>query len=244
VGALGHYFEASGIATTQISLIRVHTEKMRPPRALWVPFELGRPFGPPNDVEFQTRVLMAVLALLEADDGPLIVDFPDDAPPAQGELSGWVCPLNLGAPVRELSGAAAIEATLHEEIAQFAPWYDRAVEVRKRTTVGVSGLEVADIASLFASMFADDLPASPRDDMPLADMLRLGAEDLKAYYMEAASAQPGEASVSQLADWFWQETRAGEVLKKMQARCLASGDDAVKFVGQALLIPRSQVTAE
>jgi hypothetical protein len=42
VGALGHFLEREGIPTTGISLVREHTEKIRPPRALWVTFELGR----------------------------------------------------------------------------------------------------------------------------------------------------------------------------------------------------------
>ncbi|MCH7711818.1 MAG: hypothetical protein IH903_09315, partial [Proteobacteria bacterium] len=53
--------------TTQISLIREHTEKIVPPRALWVPFELGRPFGAPDDSGFQKRVLLGALELLEAE---------------------------------------------------------------------------------------------------------------------------------------------------------------------------------
>jgi hypothetical protein len=40
----------------QISLVREHTEKINPPRALWVPFELGRPVGPPDEPAFQRRV--------------------------------------------------------------------------------------------------------------------------------------------------------------------------------------------
>jgi hypothetical protein len=48
VSALGHYLEEEGIATVAISLIRPQTENTKPPRALWVPFELGRPFGPPT----------------------------------------------------------------------------------------------------------------------------------------------------------------------------------------------------
>ena len=61
MSALGHYLEEEGIATTQISLIREHTEAMKPPRALWVPFVLGRPFGVPNDAAFQRRVVLAAL---------------------------------------------------------------------------------------------------------------------------------------------------------------------------------------
>ena len=48
MSALGHYIEEEGIATVAISLIRPQTENTKPPRALWVPFELGRSFGPPG----------------------------------------------------------------------------------------------------------------------------------------------------------------------------------------------------
>jgi hypothetical protein len=41
VSALGHYLEEEGIATVAISLIRPQTENTKPPRALWVPFELA-----------------------------------------------------------------------------------------------------------------------------------------------------------------------------------------------------------
>ena len=56
MSALGHYLEEEGIATVSISLIRPQTERTRPPRALWVPFELGRPLGPPSDPTVQRRV--------------------------------------------------------------------------------------------------------------------------------------------------------------------------------------------
>ena len=80
MGALSHYLEREGIPTTQISLIREHTEIIRPPRALWVPFELGRPLGAPENPELQHRVLLAALELLDAPEGPLLVDFPEEAP--------------------------------------------------------------------------------------------------------------------------------------------------------------------
>ena len=59
-----------------------------PPRALWVPFELGRPFGAPDDAGSQKRVLLGALDLLEAEEGPILADFPDDAPSA-GDITGW-----------------------------------------------------------------------------------------------------------------------------------------------------------
>jgi hypothetical protein len=81
VSALGHYIEEEGIPTVAIALVRPQAERTRPPRALWVPFELGRPFGPPNDPAFQKRVILATLRLLEAKAGPvLLADFPEDDP--------------------------------------------------------------------------------------------------------------------------------------------------------------------
>ena len=62
MSALAHYFEEEGLATTAIALVRHHAERIRPPRALWVPFELGRPLGAPDEPDFQKRVLRAALA--------------------------------------------------------------------------------------------------------------------------------------------------------------------------------------
>jgi hypothetical protein len=59
------------LATTQISLIKEHTLQVKPPRALWVPFELGRPLGVPNDAAWQTRVLQSALELIEVPEGPV-----------------------------------------------------------------------------------------------------------------------------------------------------------------------------
>ena len=78
MGALAHYLEAEGVPTTQVSLIREHTETIHPPRALWVPFELGRPLGAPEDPGLQRRVLLAALNLLEAPEGPVLLDFPEE----------------------------------------------------------------------------------------------------------------------------------------------------------------------
>ena len=84
MSALGHYLEEEGIATVAISLIRPQTERTKPPRALWVPFELGRPFGPPSDPEFQKRVILDALRLLDHDKRPAVIeDFPNDDPRAQ-----------------------------------------------------------------------------------------------------------------------------------------------------------------
>ena len=69
--------EQRGISTVVIQLLRLATEKVRPPRALMVPFRHGYPLGAPNDPELQRAVLTAALNLL-AEPGlkpPAIVEF-------------------------------------------------------------------------------------------------------------------------------------------------------------------------
>lgn len=237
MGGLAYHFEKAGIATTQISLVRPHTERARPPRALWVPFALGRPFGAPDEPEFQRRVVIAALELLEAEHGPVLEDFPDDEPATSGEQTGWACPINFAPPPADLSGTEKIAAALREEITRLAPWYEQALASRGRTTVGTSGLEPAALADLFAHMLDGEFPPSPSPDLSLADVVRLGAEDLKAYYIEAASAQPGNAGPRQLADWFWGETVAADVFQRLKVRCLESEDEAIKLLGVVFLVP-------
>lgn len=240
MGGLAHFIERAGIATTQISLVRLHSEKLRPPRALWVSFELGRPLGPPNQPDFQHGVLMATLRLLEAEKGPLLVDYPLDAPVSAGEQSGWSCPISFSAPAEALTGAAAFDQELRDELAYLQPWYDRAVATRRRTSVGASGLQLAALAQLICDLMGNSLPPSPRADLPLAEVARLAAEDLKAFYFEAASAQPGDASTAQLRAWFWDTSRAGAALRKIGERFAASDDAALRLTGMYFIVPRSE----
>lgn len=57
--------EESGISTVTISLLREITEKVRPPRALEVPYGFGFPLGRANDVGLQHKILKAALDMLE-----------------------------------------------------------------------------------------------------------------------------------------------------------------------------------
>src|SRR5947209_10902152 len=77
-GVLARVFEEQGLVTTSISLVREHTEKVKPPRALFVPFPFGHPLGEANDPELQTRVMRAAFALLDESSGPALVDYPED----------------------------------------------------------------------------------------------------------------------------------------------------------------------
>lgn len=69
VGLLAGVLERHGIATVCIALVRSVAQKVRPPRALAVPFRFGAPLGEPNDEGGQLAVMRAALHLL-ADAGP------------------------------------------------------------------------------------------------------------------------------------------------------------------------------
>lgn len=74
--------ERRGIATVAISLLRSVSERVRPPRALVVPFRHGYPLGRPHHPGRQLAVLEAALRLLEDDAllPPALVDFEGELP--------------------------------------------------------------------------------------------------------------------------------------------------------------------
>jgi hypothetical protein len=57
--------ERRGISTVVIQLLREVAEKVRPPRALLVPFRHGYPLDSPSDPRKQHAVIEAALRLLE-----------------------------------------------------------------------------------------------------------------------------------------------------------------------------------
>lgn len=237
VGVLSRFLEEEGLATTQIALVRLHTEKIKPPRALWVPFELGRPLGAPNDPAFQNKVLMAALRLLEKPSGPVLADFPDDAPVSKGEPAMLACPYIPQSEVTEGTEAEKLCQCFKAEIASLRPWYDISLQKRQRSTVGVSKLSMAEIGDFLCSFLTDGIPPNPRSEIPFASEIRYTADDLKAYYNESVTAQPGMESTDSkpLAEWFWKDTFAGKVLLGAREVCLKSPDQAIQ---RAALVPR------
>jgi hypothetical protein len=201
-----------------VSLIRLHTEKIRPPRALWVPFELGRPFGRPGDAEFQARVLRAALSLLEVQAGPVLEDFPDDADGDPAEAAVVACPVRLRPRPAGTPDDALID-DVRREVAMLRVWYDLGVERRGRTTVGASPFDVDGSLELLAAVFRSEPPPSPVGGHSVGDAVRLSAGDMTAFYFEAVTAQPGPLPSSRrLEAWFWEETSCAILLRTLQSR--------------------------
>jgi hypothetical protein len=241
VGGLAHYIEDEGVATVAISLDREITEALRPPRSLWVPFELDRPFGAPDEPEFQTRVLRAALALFERQGGsPILEVFADDAPGGgSSESTGWSCPISFP-PTSATDEPARLGAIL-SELSVLTPWQILAVESRGRTGVGAARMAIEESARFFHALLdGKDVADNHSDTLSLGQAFRGASEDLKAFYMEAATARPGPVLSRELADWFWGDTAAGELLLALHGVCVESTDSGVRRVAAKQLVPRTQ----
>jgi hypothetical protein len=220
VSALGHYLEEEGIASVAIALIRPQAEKTRPPCALWVPFELGRPIGPPSDPAFQKRVILTALGMLVEGGGPVrIFDFPDDDP-REGPDPTWRPPI----PPASAHDAEAVEA----ELRALASAYAASCTQRERSTVGLSGLPPAVCGDYFAAWLRGERPASPIADMSPTLALRFVLDDLKAFALEAALAPGCKPSSQQLGDWLWNETALGAAIQALRRDFLAGDDERLK----------------
>ena len=219
---LARALEAAGIATTSISMVREHTEKIKPPRALFVPFPFGYALGRPEDPALQHRVLRAALDLLAEPAGPVLRDFPDDAepgaePPAPVQASGI-------APAAGVPDDPALEASqmrqYHEQ------WLARS---GGRTAFGLSGVPATRFRGVvrFLQSFAAGEEADMRErpaELPLPSFIRYCADDWKTLYFEGRMAMKPAAGGEEIARWFWAETAAGQVLRRVRERLEASDD--------------------
>ena len=239
MSALGHYLEEEGIATVAIALIRPQAENTKPPRALWVPFELGRPFGPPSDAAFQKRVLLAAMRMLVEGGRPVrIVDFPDDDPRARPDPA-WRPPFT---PAPAANGLAeSLASRLKAEVSLLQRAQQRWMVQHGRSTVGLSGLEISEAARYVADWLRGKAPPSPRDDFSAPLILRFAVDDLKAYCLEAAAGGPAKPSSRQLGDWLWNETATGAALYALRDVLLTQDDERLRLIVANFIVPAARV---
>lgn len=237
MSGLSHLFERQGLSTVLIGLIPQHVQAIRPPRALLVPFDLGRPLGAPGDPELQQQVLRAALNLLDAPGpGPITDQLSATVVPATQPSEVWSCPVSFPSqPDSSLTGR------VNQEISLLMPWFEKASAQRQHTATGVSGLSIEAAASWLCSLLDTDEFDSPVPETPLALTFKLAVEDLKAFYLEAATAQPG-GSAQDLAHWLWQQTALADLLMALRDRFKAyEADPQLRIYALATAVPESEV---
>ncbi|MFT7600377.1 MAG: hypothetical protein ACI8TP_003319 [Acidimicrobiales bacterium] len=229
------------MATASISLIREQSEAVDPPRALWVPFALGRPLGSADDPEFQTEVIRAALGMLSTATAPTIEDYLVEAP-AEAGPEVWACPLNLAMPSDD-----SLSARLLSEVGRLRPWSAETRNKRGRTLFGASGAtpdQVNDVARALGSIAeSGDVTTPPTGDvdwafeMPL--LVRHLTDDLRTFYHEGIAAQPGSAAPNHdaLNAWIFGGTALGDTLLAIADHLTRATDLPMAQLVRGFLIP-------
>jgi hypothetical protein len=215
--------EEAGISTTSISLVREHTEMVKPPRALWVPYPFGAPLGKPNDPVLQHRVLRAALDLLAEPAGPVLREFPDEDETAEPPGAVQASAVQANAPDED----PAMETT------RMRRYQEQWVQRTGRTSVGLTRVPPTRFRGIirFLQAFADGEEAEPRErpeGMPIPLFIRYAADDLKALYFEARMVMKPETTGEEFARWFWGETAVGTLIRRVRDRLDASDDPRMK----------------
>ena len=203
-----------------------------------MPFELGRPMGVPDNAVFQRKVLLDLISLLERTDGPFIIDdFQENTPETENEGEVLSCPVSFDD--QDSSDPDPLKTRFVREIMAIRPWYDIAVKTRERTTVGGSGIEIDSLGEFLYAFVKGEIPENPRDDVDISVTLKLAVEDIKSYYVEGVTSQPGQEGLSSKAldNWFWNDTLAGKVLLELVRTCSGSDNEMIKMTGSHFIAP-------
>ena len=201
---------------------------MRPPRALYCRFPLGRPLGKPNDPIYQRMVLDAAFDLLESESGPVLEEFPNVI---EGEADEpLACPLP---PHSDPSLPKAVDEAL-----ALRPAYDRQLAATGRTVVGkVFGPdEVPDVVGLFVRIAASE---APWEDLKMLGVPRLVSQDVRGYYEEAAMAMADQVPGAHQAEaWFFLKTAAGDAVRRTALKMRDAGASQADW---GFLVPRAYI---
>lgn len=222
---LARVFEAAGLVTVCIAMVREHAEKVKPPRALFVPYPFGFALGKPNDPKLQHRIVAAAFELVDKPQGPALEDFPEDEVPDNLPQSSGVARSSA----RDTNDAA-------DEIAGLRSFYERWVDEHDgRTAVGLSGVPQRRWRGLVRFLEAytrgEDVDMKERPaHVALPQFIRYCVDDLKAFYYEARMVQKPAMSEPDLHTWFWGETVMGQLIPAVGEHMQASDDPAAKAV--------------
>ena len=235
---LAHFFESYGFSTVLVGFVKEHIQAIKPPRALWLNFPMGRPLGKPNDPEYQKNIIRSAFNLFNSSSGPILEDFPDIIPVRSGRM-GYALPVELVMKKNEIGDVDIILKEVEKEIQGLKQAYENAVAYRGRTTVGASEMSIAEFAPYIVSFLKGDIPKSPRKGLGAIPQLKLVVEDLQAYYTETVTHRDGIDDFEKIGSWFWEETKAGRLILALEAVSLESENRVLRqIVDMSLITPR------
>jgi hypothetical protein len=219
---LARVFEAAGLSTVSLVLLKEHAQRTKPPRALFVPFPYGYPLGKPGDPEFQHTVLKAALELFIQESGPVLAEFPE-----KGD-----------APVRLVHASDQPKTNSEEdpanEITTMRRYYEQWLEDHDgRTAVGNSGVPSRRFRGMIRYLQAYVEGAACDFEKPAevsqVQFLRQAADDLKAFMLEARMQQRPQDRDNTLYAWLWGETAVGLLLARVAQKLRDNGEEKAAF---------------
>ena len=205
---IARVFEEAGLSTTSIALVKEHAARVKPPRALAVPFPYGSALGKANDPAFQHKVIAAALGLLSNNDAPVLAEFPENG-------DGPVSLLQASAVQADSAQSLSDPA---DELTSLREYYERWVDNQGgRTLVGLTGVPQRRFRGIvrylqdYTKGNGGEAPERPEGiSEPL--FIRWCIDDLKAFYYEARMEQRPGAEEDDLHRWFWGETAMGNLI--------------------------------
>ena len=235
---LAQIFESQGFSTVLVGFVKEHMEIIKPPRALWLNFPMGRPMGKPNDPVFQKNVIRVAFELLQKSPGPVLEDFPEIIPVKEGRMS-YALPVDLVYKVNQLGDIDKLTDEVNKELSNLMPDYLKAIDINGRTTVGASEMKISNFVPYISEFAKGNKPKSPRKGFPAIPLLKLVVEDLNAVYTETRIYRDKIDNFETLGKWFWEETNAGKLLLAIEAVSLESDDQVLRQIASmSLLTPR------
>ena len=169
---LAHIFESQGFSTVLVGFVKEHIEIIKPPRALWLNFPMGRPLGKPNNPEFQKKVIRTAFDLLEKSSGPGLDDFSEIIPVREGRMS-YALPVSLVYKVNQLGNIDKLAERVQMELSNLLHDYFKAYQTVGRTTVGASELEIYDFVNFISEYAKWNIQKSTRKGLHEIPLLKL-----------------------------------------------------------------------
>ena len=221
---IARVFEEVGLSTISIALVKEHAARVKPPRALAVPFPYGSALGKANDPAFQHKVIAAALDLHQNNDAPVLAEFPENG---EGPVSLLQASAVQADSAQSLSDPA-------DELTSLREYYERWVDNQEgRTLVGLTGVPQRRFRGIirylqdYSQGNEGEAPERPEGiSEPL--FIRWCIDDLKAFYYEARMEQRPGAGEDDLHRWFWGETALGNLVVQLGKHMDASEDPEVK----------------